>query len=213
MIMAGVNYAFTTTMMVLVLWRMDADCKRRKQALYTVLIVTLNAIARGGGSNLYPPELEGTFTPEIIQMRKNGSKVVLVSEQAMLNLIYVLKSCMLLMVRMMMSAIYIHIHTKKQKKKRKDSNPSAVWSPETNTLVFLLLSSLRASPSVSSTTSASSTTSPSTSPPAGSPAKSPFSPPAARSTATGRCRRPTRSARRSSTMPLSRAASTSAPTC
>ncbi|KAI1636635.1 hypothetical protein F4809DRAFT_372667 [Biscogniauxia mediterranea] len=65
--------------------------------LYTALIVCLNVIAQGGGSNLYPPELEGTFTPEEIQERVYGSKIVVVSEQAMLNCIYTIKVCMLIM--------------------------------------------------------------------------------------------------------------------
>ncbi|KAI1495986.1 hypothetical protein F5X99DRAFT_401749 [Biscogniauxia marginata] len=65
--------------------------------LYTALIVCLNVIAQGGGSNLYPPELEGTFSPEEIQERVYGSKIVVVSEQAMLNCIYTIKICMLIM--------------------------------------------------------------------------------------------------------------------
>jgi hypothetical protein len=66
-------------------------------ALYTALVVSLNVIAGGGGSNLYPPSLEGTFTQSQIQERIYGSKIVVVSEQAMLNLIYTVKSCMLVM--------------------------------------------------------------------------------------------------------------------
>jgi len=54
-------------------------------------------ICQGGGSNLYPPEMEGTFTPEEIQERIYGSKIVVVSEQAMLNVIYTIKACMLIM--------------------------------------------------------------------------------------------------------------------
>src|SRR5262245_47170052 len=63
------------------------------QGLYTGLIVCLNVIAQGGGSNLYPPEMEGTFTPDEIEDRIYGSKIVVVSEQAMLNVIYVIKAC------------------------------------------------------------------------------------------------------------------------
>jgi hypothetical protein len=48
---------------------------------YTILIVCLNTIAAGGGSNLYPPEQFATFTPEDIQERIRGSKIVVVSEQ------------------------------------------------------------------------------------------------------------------------------------
>jgi hypothetical protein len=51
------------------------------QGLYTALVVCLNVIASGGGSNLYPPEDFDTFTPLEIQERINGSKIVIVSEQ------------------------------------------------------------------------------------------------------------------------------------
>lgn len=65
--------------------------------LYTTLVVSLNVIAQGGGSNLYLPELEGTFTSDQISERIFGSKIVIVSEQAMLNLVYAVKACMLVM--------------------------------------------------------------------------------------------------------------------
>ncbi|KAF2739210.1 hypothetical protein EJ04DRAFT_484737 [Polyplosphaeria fusca] len=64
---------------------------------YTMLIVCLNLIASGGGSNLFPPELYDTFTPLQIQERIKGSKIVIVSEQGMLNVIWCLKACMLFM--------------------------------------------------------------------------------------------------------------------
>ncbi|KAH8670281.1 hypothetical protein BGZ60DRAFT_527754 [Tricladium varicosporioides] len=66
-------------------------------AFYTILVVCLNVIASGGGSNLYPPELFPTFSEQNIQDRIHGSKIVILSEQAMLNVIYVIKACMLLM--------------------------------------------------------------------------------------------------------------------
>lgn len=65
--------------------------------LFTMLIVCLNVIAQGGGSNLYPPELQDTFTEKEIQERIKGSKIVILSEQAMLNVIYAIKACMLIM--------------------------------------------------------------------------------------------------------------------
>lgn len=65
--------------------------------LYTTLIVCLNVICQGGGSNLYPPEQFVTFSPEDIKDRIQGSKIVIVSEQAMLNVIYTIKCCMLIM--------------------------------------------------------------------------------------------------------------------
>ncbi|KAL2352160.1 hypothetical protein BJ546DRAFT_1064433 [Cryomyces antarcticus] len=62
---------------------------------YTTLVVCLNVIARGGGSNLFEPSLLPTFTEKDIQERIKGSKIVIVSEQAMLNTIWTLKICML----------------------------------------------------------------------------------------------------------------------
>lgn len=58
---------------------------------------TVNVIADGGGSNLFPPGLEATFTQKDIEERIYGSKIVVISEQAMLNVIYTIKACMLLM--------------------------------------------------------------------------------------------------------------------
>ncbi|KAJ9634386.1 hypothetical protein H2199_009044 [Coniosporium tulheliwenetii] len=63
---------------------------------YIILIVCLNVIAGGGGSNLYTEE-ELPFTPEEVEERILGSKIVVLSEQAMLNVIYTLKSCLLFM--------------------------------------------------------------------------------------------------------------------
>lgn len=48
---------------------------------YTGLIVCLNTIATGGGSNLFPPELFSTFAQAEIDERIKGSKIVVVSEQ------------------------------------------------------------------------------------------------------------------------------------
>ncbi|KAK2054298.1 hypothetical protein LY76DRAFT_665169 [Colletotrichum caudatum] len=62
---------------------------------YTLLLVTLNKIIDQGGSNLVPPEQLATLTPEDVAARVAGSKIVLVSEQAMLNVIYTLKACVL----------------------------------------------------------------------------------------------------------------------
>ena len=50
-------------------------------AFYTTLIVCLNVIVKGGGSNLYPPEQFDTFTQADIEERIWGSKIVVVSEQ------------------------------------------------------------------------------------------------------------------------------------
>ncbi|EFQ30181.1 uncharacterized protein GLRG_05325 [Colletotrichum graminicola M1.001] len=64
---------------------------------FTVLLVTLNMVVDKGGSNLFTPEQFSTFTPKDIKARVAGSKIVLVSEQAMLNVIYVLKACVLIL--------------------------------------------------------------------------------------------------------------------
>ncbi|KAI4915738.1 hypothetical protein J4E90_004184 [Alternaria incomplexa] len=70
---------------------------------YTGLIVCLNTIATGGGSNLFPPELFSTFTQGEIDERIKGSKIVVVSEQCMLNVIWSLKACMLFMFARMLT--------------------------------------------------------------------------------------------------------------
>jgi hypothetical protein len=66
-------------------------------ALYTTLVVTLNQIAQGGGSNLYDPASHPHFSPEQVAEQVWGSKIVVVSEQAMLNAVYAVKACMLTM--------------------------------------------------------------------------------------------------------------------
>jgi hypothetical protein len=48
---------------------------------YTGLIVCLNVIATGGGSNLFPPEQFDAFTQEEMNERIKGSKIVIVSDQ------------------------------------------------------------------------------------------------------------------------------------
>ncbi|CAO2656833.1 Nn.00g056360.m01.CDS01 [Neocucurbitaria sp. VM-36] len=70
---------------------------------YTGLVVCLNIIATGGGSNLFPPEQFSTFTQAEIDERIKGSKIVVVSEQCMLNVIWLLKACMLFMFARMIS--------------------------------------------------------------------------------------------------------------
>ena len=48
---------------------------------YTILIISLNVIVAGGGSNLFLPEEFAAFTPTDIKERIFGSKIVIVSEQ------------------------------------------------------------------------------------------------------------------------------------
>jgi hypothetical protein len=48
---------------------------------YTGLIATLNVIAAGGGSNLFPPEQFASMSQFEIDERVKGSKIVIISEQ------------------------------------------------------------------------------------------------------------------------------------
>ncbi|KAL8300867.1 hypothetical protein RB593_010298 [Gaeumannomyces tritici] len=68
-------------------------------AFYTTLVVTLNLTCQNGGSNLYPPWTPQNFTDQQIKDRIFGFKLVLVSEQSMLNVIYTIRACMLVMYR------------------------------------------------------------------------------------------------------------------
>jgi hypothetical protein len=63
---------------------------------YTVLILTLNLTATGGGTALAMPGEDVTaLTPEQVKIRQRGAKIDLVAEQAMLNVIWLLKVCTL----------------------------------------------------------------------------------------------------------------------
>jgi hypothetical protein len=62
---------------------------------YTVLCVSLNEVASGGGSNLMTEEDIASLTPETKEERIRGSKWVFVSEHAMVLAIWSLKFCML----------------------------------------------------------------------------------------------------------------------
>ncbi|GAB7349185.1 hypothetical protein MBLNU459_g8118t2 [Dothideomycetes sp. NU459] len=65
---------------------------------YTSLIVTLNLTAQGGGSALaLPGEDVFTLSKAEVNARIKGAKIDLVAEQSMLNVIWVLKACMLLL--------------------------------------------------------------------------------------------------------------------
>ncbi|TID20818.1 Class E vacuolar protein-sorting machinery protein [Venturia nashicola] len=66
---------------------------------YTVLCISLNAVASGGGSNLMTPDDIAAMTPETHAERVQGSKWVFVSEHAMILTIWILKFCMLIIYR------------------------------------------------------------------------------------------------------------------
>lgn len=68
-------------------------------AWYTVLVISVNKIIFGGGSNFMTPEEKTALTPETTKERIMGSKWVIVSEQAMILTIWSLKLCMLCIYR------------------------------------------------------------------------------------------------------------------
>lgn len=77
-------------------------------AWYTILVVCLNIIASGGGSNLFLPEEYADFTEQDVKERILGSKIVVVSEQGMLNVIYTLKICLLIMYSRLTTGVAQH---------------------------------------------------------------------------------------------------------
>uniref|UniRef100_L2GDG2 Rhodopsin domain-containing protein n=1 Tax=Colletotrichum fructicola (strain Nara gc5) TaxID=1213859 RepID=L2GDG2_COLFN len=82
-------------MMVDTDWQFATTLQRESWILYSIAL--LNIITENGGSNLFPIEDYATFSPQDIQARIANSKLVLISEQCMLNLIYVLKACVLIL--------------------------------------------------------------------------------------------------------------------
>ncbi|KAH8800601.1 UbiD family decarboxylase [Xylogone sp. PMI_703] len=63
---------------------------------YTLLVVSINKIIFGGGSNFMTPEEIAALTPTIKAQRVVGSKWVLLSEEVMVMSIWTCKVCMLL---------------------------------------------------------------------------------------------------------------------
>jgi hypothetical protein len=66
---------------------------------YTLLVVSINKIIFGGGSNYMTPEDIAALTPQTKADRISGSKWVLVSEEAMVLCVWTCKICMLLIYR------------------------------------------------------------------------------------------------------------------
>lgn len=62
---------------------------------YTLLCVSLNQVASGGGSNLMDENDIRNLTPAIKAERVKGSKWVFVSEHSFVLAIWAMKSCML----------------------------------------------------------------------------------------------------------------------
>ena len=68
---------------------------------YTLLVVSINKMIFGGGSNFMTSEEEAALTTETVRERIIGSKWVFVSEQAMILTLWSLKLCMLFIYRRM----------------------------------------------------------------------------------------------------------------
>jgi hypothetical protein len=66
---------------------------------YTLLVVSINRIIIGGGSNYMTPEDIAALTPQTKADRISGSKWVLVSEEVMVLCVWTCKICMLLIYR------------------------------------------------------------------------------------------------------------------
>lgn len=69
---------------------------------YTLLVVSLNKIIFGGGSNYMTPEEIATLTPESKHNREVGSKWVFLSEEVMVLTVWTCKVCMLLLYKRLM---------------------------------------------------------------------------------------------------------------
>lgn len=62
---------------------------------YTLLVISLNKVFFSGGSNFMTPEEEATLTPQTTAERVEGSKWVLVVEEAMVLTVWTCKLSML----------------------------------------------------------------------------------------------------------------------
>lgn len=62
---------------------------------YTALVIAINEVISGGGSNYMTPAEKASLTPESTQERIKGSKWVFVSEHAMIITLWSSKLCML----------------------------------------------------------------------------------------------------------------------
>ncbi|KKY16758.1 putative family decarboxylase [Diplodia seriata] len=64
---------------------------------YTALIVCVNTAARSSSNLINPADGPIQFTPDVVEQRSFGSKMVLVSEQMQLITIWLIKGCLLIM--------------------------------------------------------------------------------------------------------------------
>lgn len=77
-------------------WQVEDYTMALSMGWYTALVVTNIQLARGGGGTLYTPEEFVTFSPQDILDREQFAKVEFASEQCMVNTIWFLKACMLI---------------------------------------------------------------------------------------------------------------------
>ncbi|KAK5240738.1 hypothetical protein LTR16_010235 [Cryomyces antarcticus] len=80
-------------------WQIDDWIAFQTIFWYTLLIVSLNKVVFGGGSNFMSSDELAALTPETKAERINGSKWVLVSEEAMIMAIWSCKVCMVIIYR------------------------------------------------------------------------------------------------------------------
>ncbi|KAF8858590.1 hypothetical protein BDZ45DRAFT_704668 [Acephala macrosclerotiorum] len=89
-------------------WQIEDYLMVLAAAWYTTMCVTNIAIIQGGGSSLYLPGQFETFTAADIADRIKGSKIEFASEMCMLNTMYTLKACMLLIYFQLTSNLKQH---------------------------------------------------------------------------------------------------------
>lgn len=76
--------------------------------MYTILMIGINISGRTATNLLLPGELE-TLTPDDIELRIYGSKIVILLEQAMLIVTWGIKGCMILMYHRLTSRLTMQI--------------------------------------------------------------------------------------------------------
>lgn len=85
--------------------------------MYTILMSAINVSGRTA-TNLYEPGTLETLTPEDIETRIYGSKIVILLEQSMLILIWGIKGCMILMYNRLTYASFFHSKMKNERRKK-----------------------------------------------------------------------------------------------
>ncbi|CRG83345.1 hypothetical protein PISL3812_00696 [Talaromyces islandicus] len=78
------------------LWQAEDFVMLSGMLWYTAFVVTNLQLAKGGGGTLYLPGQFETFTPDDIASRVQFAKVEFASEQCMVNVVWTMKACMLI---------------------------------------------------------------------------------------------------------------------